>query len=138
MDELLVLASELAENNNYKNDSFSGDNKPDGDYVVAIEKITMKTSQTGNEYFSFVLKVMEGDYADEKFYVNFHMTPKTIKSTVSKIMRLIDALGFEIDRTMFNDKETLLEGLQNLIGKETILTKATKGEFINYSFKGEE
>lgn len=139
MDDLLKLAGELAENNNYKTDSFNEETKPDGDYEVVIEDIKMKTSQAGNEYFNFKLKVLEGDFANDKFYPNFHMTQKTTKATLSKMMKLLNALGYEIDLAMFNSTETMFEGLKALIGETVTFNKTTSnGGFINYSFKGGE
>lgn len=140
MDNLLMLAGELVENNNFKNDNFQEEQKPDGDYEVFIESIKLKVSDsTGTEWFALVLKVIEGEYIEEKFYVNLFLTEKTIKSTLSKVMRLVSSMGYEIDLNMFNDKDTIVEGLQPLIGETTILSKQTsKNGFINYSFKGGE
>lgn len=138
MDNLLMLAGELVENNNYQKDNFQEETKPDGDYEVIIESIKLKESDsTGTEWFALVLKVIGGDYIEEKFYVNLFLTEKTVKATLSKIMRLVSSMGYEIDLNMFNDKETIVEGLQPLIGETTVLSKQTsKNGFINYSFKG--
>lgn len=140
MDDLLMLAGELVENNNYQKDNFQEETKPDGDYEVVIESIKLKQSEsTGTEWFGFTLKVVDGEFIEEKFYVNLFLTEKTIKATLSKIMRLIASMGYEIDLAMFNDKETIAEGLQTLVGGSTILSKRTsKNGFINYSFKGGE
>lgn len=138
MDNLLMLAGELVENNNYQKDNFQEETKPDGDYEVIIESIKLKESDsTGTEWFALVLKVIDGDYIEEKFYVNLYLTEKTIKATLSKIMRLVSSMGYEVDLNMFNDKDSIVEGLQPLTGETTILTKQTsKSGFINYSFKG--
>jgi hypothetical protein len=140
MDDLLMLAGELVENNNYQKNNFQEETKPDGDYEVVIESIKLKQSEsTGTEWFGFTLKVVDGEFIEEKFYVNLFLTEKTIKATLSKIMRLIASMGYEIDLAMFNDKETIAEGLQTLVGGSTILSKSTsKNGFINYSFKGGE
>lgn len=139
MDDLLLLAGELAENNNFEKDTYNEETKPDGDYPVVIEKVALKTSDsTGTEWYSFALKIVDGDFIEEKFYVNLYLTEKTVKATLSKIMKLIKSLGYEIDLQMFNDKNTIEAGLQSLIGERTILSKQTsKGGFINYSFKGD-
>lgn len=138
MDNLLMLAGELVENNNYQKDNFQEETKPDGDYEVIVESIKLKESDsTGTEWFALVLKVIDGDYIEEKFYVNLYLTEKTIKATLSKIMRLVSSMGYEIDLNMFNDKDSIVEGLQPLMGETTILSKQTsKNGFINYSFKG--
>lgn len=141
MDDLLLLAAELAENNNFKNDTYNNeDTKPDGEYLVVLESIKLRMSETtGTEWFSLVLKVIEGDYIGEKFYVNLFLTEKTVKRTLTILMRLLSSMGYEIDVTMFNDKNTIVESFQSLVGEQTILVKQTsKNGFVNYSFKGGE
>ena len=140
MDELLMIAGELVENNNFKKDDFQQENKPDGQYEVVLEKATLKQSETtGTEWFALVLKIIEGDYIEEKFYVNLFLTEKTIKATLKKVMRLVSSMGYEIDLAMFNDKNAIVDGIQPLIGETTILSKTTgQNGFINYSFEGGE
>lgn len=140
MDDLLLLAGELAENNNFKNDTFNEDTKPDGEYLVVLESIKLRMSETtGTEWFSLTLKVVEGDYIEEKFYVNLFLTEKTVKRTLTILMRLLSSMGYEIDITMFSDKNTIAESFQSLVGEQTTLVKQTsKNGFINYSFKGGE
>ena len=54
-------------------------------------------------------------------------------------MRLLSSMGYEIDVTMFNDKNTIVESFQSLVGEQTTLVKQTsKNGFVNYSFKGGE
>lgn len=139
MDDLLMLAGELLENNNYKNDNNYEEKKPDGDYNVVIESVTLKQSEnTGTEWFNIVTKVIDGEYAEDKFYISLFLTEKTTKSTLSKLMKLIDACGFELDLAMFNNKTTIEEGLQNTVGSTLMLNKKTSAKgFINYSFSAE-
>lgn len=140
MDDLLLLAGELVENNNFKKDDFQEESKPDGDYEVVLESAKLKISDaTGTEWFALICKVIEGEYAEEKFYVNLFLTEKTIKATLKKIMRLVSSMGYEVDLAMFNDKNTIIDGIQPLVGETTILSKTTsKNGFINYSFVGGE
>lgn len=140
MDDLLLLAGELTENNNFKKDDFQEENKPDGHYNVILEKATLNVSDsTGTEWFRLTLKIIDGDYVEEKFYVNLFLTDKTVKRTLKIIMRLISSMQYEIDLAMFNDKNEILKGLQDLIGETTILSKTTANNgFINYSFVGGE
>ena len=141
MDDLLTLASELAENNNYKTaDSNYEEKKPDGVYSVLIESIKLRTSEsTGTQWFSIVAKVLEGDYVEDKFYVSYFLTEKTIKRTLSKLMKLINSCGYDIDVAMFTDVDTIAEGLQEIVGNNLYLEKKTSGKgFIDYSFMNEE
>lgn len=141
MDDLLTLASELAENNNYKTaDNNYEEKKPDGLYSVLIESIKLRTSEsTGTQWFSIVAKVLEGDYVEDKFYVSYFLTEKTVKRTLSKLMKLINSCGYDIDVAMFNDVDTIEEGLQELVGSNLFLDKKTsKKGFVDYSFMNEE
>lgn len=140
MEDLLVLAAELAENNNYKKADYQEEQKPDGIYEVNVDSIKLKeSSNTGTRWFSFVLSVLDGEFVGEKFYVSLFLTEKTTKGTLSKIMNLLNSLNYEIDLNMFNDAEVLEKGLQTLIGEKATLTKKTSGKgFINYSFGGGE
>lgn len=141
MDDLLMLASELAENNNYKTaDNNYEEKKPDGVYSVLIESIKLRTSEsTGTQWYSIVAKVLEGDYVEEKFYVSYFLTEKTVKRTLSKLMKLINSCGYDIDVAMFNDVESIEEGLQELVGSALYLDKKTsKKGFVDYSFMNEE
>ena len=141
MDDLLALASELAENNNYKTaDNNYEEKKPDGTYSVLIESIKLKTSEnTGNQWFNIVAKVLEGDYVEEKFYVSYFLTEKMVKRTLSKLMKLINSCGYDIDVDMFSDVESIEQGLQELVGNSLYLEKKTsKKGFIDYSFMNEE
>lgn len=141
MDDLLALASELAENNNYKTaDNNYEEKKPDGTYSVLIESIKLKTSEnTGNQWFNIVAKVLEGDYVEEKFYVSYFLTEKMVKRTLSKLMKLINSCGYDIDVAMFSDVESIEQGLQELVGNSLYLEKKTsKKGFVDYSFMNEE
>ena len=141
MDDLLMLASELAENNNYKTaDNNYEEKKPDGVYSVLIESIKLRTSEsTGTQWYSIVAKVLEGDYVEEKFYVSYFLTEKTVKRTLSKLMKLINSCGYDINVAMFNDVESIEEGLQELVGSTLYLDKKTsKKGFVDYSFMNEE
>lgn len=141
MDDLLTLASELAENNNYKTaDNTYEEKKPDGLYSVLIESIKLRTSEsTGTQWFNIVAKVLEGDYVEEKFYVSYFLTEKTVKRTLAKLMKLINSCGYDIDVSMFNDVDTIEEGLQELVGSNLFLDKKTsKKGFVDYSFMNEE
>lgn len=141
MDDLLALASELAENNNYKTaDNNYEEKKPDGLYSVLIESIKLRTSEnTGNQWFNIVVKVLEGDYVEEKFYVSYFLTEKMVKRTLSKLMKLINSCGYDIDVAMFSDVESIEQGLQELVGNSLYLEKKTsKKGFVDYSFMNEE
>lgn len=141
MDDLLTLASELAENNNYKTaDNNYEEKKPDGLYSVLIESIKLRTSEnTGTQWFNIVAKVLEGDYVEEKFYVSYFLTEKMVKRTLAKLMKLINSCGYDIDVSMFNDVESIEQGLQELVGNSLYLDKKTsKKGFIDYSFMNEE
>ena len=54
-------------------------------------------------------------------------------------MKLINSCGYDIDVAMFNDVESIEEGLQELVGSTLYLDKKTsKKGFVDYSFMNEE
>ena len=64
---------------------------------------------------------------------------KEVKRTLSKLMKLINSCGYDIDVAMFNDVESIEEGLQELVGSTLYLDKKTsKKGFVDYSFMNEE
>lgn len=139
MDDILAIASTLVENENYKKDDYL-DVKPDGEYTTILEKVEVKMSEEkGTEWFSFIFNIVEGEYANQKLFVNLFLTEKTTKGTLSKIMNLISSLGYEIDLTMFESKDAIEKGLQNVIGTEILVNKKTSANgYVNYSMRGTE
>lgn len=139
MDDLLVLASELVKDGNYKKNNYE-EHKPDGEYNVIIESIALKESeQTGTQWFNIVSKVLDGEYAEEKFYTSYFLTEKAMKISLANLMKFVNACGYEVDVTMFTDLDTLNEALQPLVGSVCILNKTTsKKGFVSYTFSNGE
>lgn len=139
MDDLLILASELVKDGNYKKNNYE-EHKPDGDYNVIIESIALKESeQTGTQWFNIVSKVLDGEYAEEKFYTSYFLTEKAMKISLANLMKFVNACGYEVDVNMFTDLDTLNEALQPLVGSVCILNKTTsKKGFISYTFSNGE
>ena len=139
MDDLLILASELVKDGNYKKNNYE-EHKPDGEYNVIIESIALKESeQTGTQWFNIVSKVLDGEYAEEKFYTSYFLTEKAMKISLANLMKFVNACGYEVDVTMFTDLDTLNEALQPLVGSVCILNKATsKKGFVSYTFSNGE
>ena len=139
MDDLLILASELVKDGNYKKNNYE-EHKPDGDYNVIIESIALKESeQTGTQWFNIVSKVLDGEYAEEKFYTSYFLTEKAMKISLANLMKFVNACGYEVDVNMFTDLDTLNEALQPLVGSVCVLNKATsKKGFVSYTFSNGE
>ena len=139
MDDLLILASELVKDGNYKKNNYE-EHKPDGEYNVIIESIALKESeQTGTQWFNIVSKVLDGEYAEEKFYTSYFLTEKAMKISLANLMKFVNACGYEVDVNMFTDLDTLNEALQPLVGSVCILNKATsKKGFVSYTFSNGE
>lgn len=136
MKDLLNLASELMANDAYKNNDYV-ERKPDGKYLVNIDSIELRTSQKGNQWFKFKTTILDGEYAEQHFTVDWFLTEKTMERTIKDIMKLITSCGFELNTEMFTSYETLEECLQSLVNQEIELTKKTsKNNFINYSLEG--
>ena len=139
MDDLLILASELVKDGNYKKNNYE-EHKPDGDYNVIIESIALKESeQTGTQWFNIVSKVLDGEYAEEKFYTSYFLTEKAMKISLANLMKFVNACGYEVDVNMFTDLDTLNEALQPLVGSVCVLNKTTsKKGFVSYTFSNGE
>ena len=139
MDDLLILASELVKDGNYKKNNYE-EHKPDGEYNVIIESIALKESeQTGTQWFNIVSKVLDGEYAEERFYTSYFLTEKAMKISLANLMKFVNACGYEVDVNMFTDLDTLNEALQPLVGSVCILNKTTsKKGFISYTFSNGE
>lgn len=139
MDDLLILASELVKDGNYKKNNYE-EHKPDGEYNVIIESIALKESeQTGTQWFNIVSKVLDGEYAEEKFYTSYFLTEKAMKISLANLMKFVNACGYEVDVNMFTDLDTLNEALQPLVGSVCILNKSTsKKGFVSYTFSNGE
>lgn len=139
MDDLLILASELVKDGNYKKNNYE-EHKPDGDYNVIIESIALKESeQTGTQWFNIVSKVLDGEYAEEKFYTSYFLTEKAMKISLANLMKFVNACGYEVDVNMFTDLDTLNEALQPLVGSVCVLNKTTsKKGFVSYTFSNAE
>ena len=139
MDDLLILASELVKDGNYKKNNYE-EHKPDGDYNVIVESIALKESeQTGTQWFNIVSKVLDGEYAEEKFYTSYFLTEKAMKISLANLMKFVNACGYEVDVNMFTDLDTLNEALQPLVGSVCILNKSTsKKGFVSYTFSNGE
>jgi hypothetical protein len=136
MKDLLNLASELMANDAYKSNDYV-ERKPDGTYLVNIDSIELRTSQKGNQWFKFKTTILDGEYAEQHFTVDWFLTEKTMERTIKDIMKLITSCGFELNTEMFTSYETLEECLQSLVNQEIELTKKTsKNNFINYSLEG--
>lgn len=136
MKDLLNLASELMANDAYKNNDYV-ERKPDGVYLVNIDSIELRTSQKGNQWFKFKTTILDGEYAEQHFTVDWFLTEKTMERTIKDIMKLITSCGFELNTEMFTSYETLEECLQSLVNQQVELIKKTsKNNFINYSLEG--
>ena len=136
MKDLLNLASELMANDAYKSNDYV-ERKPDGKYLVNIDSIELRTSQKGNQWFKFKTTILDGEYAEQHFNVDWFLSEKTMERTIKDIMKLITSCGFELNTEMFTSYETLEECLQALVNQQVELTKKTsKNNFINYSLEG--
>lgn len=137
MDELLKLANSLMENDNYKNEDFGEFILPDGEYLVNIDKIELKTSELkGTQWINFTTTIVDGEHTNKKIFISMFLTEKTIKRTLTSIMNLINSFGYTLDSSMFTDYETLVEALQEFVNETASVTKHTSGNFTHYKIVG--
>lgn len=65
---------------------------PEGDYLVEIEKVEHKHSQSGNEMLQMTFNVVEGEYAGRKVFDNYVLT----QAALWKLKSLFVALGKDV------------------------------------------
>ncbi len=135
MEDLLKIANELMENDNYKKE-VSYEELPDGDYVVNIDKIEYKVNDKGTPWINFATTVTEGEYTERKLFFSYFLTEKTVKRSISALMNVITSFGYALDAEMFSDFETLTNCLQSLINKTGYVNKTTNGNYTNYKLTG--
>ena len=119
MKDLLNLASELMANDAYKSNDYV-ERKPDGKYLVNLDSIELRTSQKGNQWFKFKTTILDGEYAEQHFTVDWFLTEKTMERTIKDIMKLITSCGFELNTEMFTSYETLEECLKSELNEREI------------------
>ena len=90
MKDLLNLASELMANDAYKSNNYV-ERKPDGQYPVNIDSIEFKTSQKGTQWFRFKTTILDGEYAEEKFYTSYFLTEKAMIISLANLMKFVNA-----------------------------------------------
>lgn len=138
MENVLSIVDELLKDNNYKKSGNYEETKPDGDYLCNIDSIALKESETGTQWINFVLTVLDGDYVEEKFYVNYWLTEKSVKGSITKIMQVISSFGYTPSVDMFETYDILATTLSdNLVNSQVKLNKKTSAKgFINYTLDG--
>lgn len=66
---------------------------PEGDYLVEVEDVEQKTSETsGNDYLALTLKVADGDHKGKKLFHNCSLQPQALFN----LRGVLEALGFEV------------------------------------------
>ena len=138
MDNVLSIVDELLKDNNYKKAGNFEETKPDGDYLCNIDSISLKESDTGTQWINVVTTILDGDYIEEKFYVNYWLTEKSVKGSITKIMQVISSFGYTPSVDMFETYEILASTLSdNLVNSQVKLNKKTSSKgFINYTLDG--
>ena len=137
MEELLKMAAELKENDGYKNMTGEYPEIPDGEYQANIDKVEHRTSKNGNDYINITTTIVDGDFTNQKIFVPFYFSEKSAKITIGKIMTLIASCGYEPTVEMFADYDSIATGLETLVNTVVTVKKETKGEYTNYSMKGD-
>ena len=101
MFDFLELTQGLIEKNDFEETEFQP--LPVGDYRVKVANVEKKTSQSGNDYVSMVMEVIDGDFTGRNIYNNFFLSVKTAEASIKRNMqKVLNKMGATIDEKEIN------------------------------------
>jgi len=113
MFDFLELTQGLIEKNDFEEAEFTP--LPAGDYRVKVANVEKKTSQSGNDYVSMVMEVIDGEFTGRNIYNNLHLTVKTAENSVKRIYKMAEFAG--ITPTTFTDVDSIVTFCKQLLDK---------------------
>lgn len=70
---------------------------PEGEYIVAVDEVSVEDSQQGNQYLKWVFKVIDGPQKNSKIYHNTSLLPQSLFN----LKNLLIALGVPVPDKAF-------------------------------------
>ena len=113
MNDFLELTQGLIEKNNFDEPEFQP--LPAGEYRTKVVNVEKKTSQSGNDYVTMVLEVIDGDYTGRKIYNNYFLSVKTAEASIKRIYKMAEFAG--ITPTTFSDVDSIVTFCKQLIDR---------------------
>ena len=113
MFDFLELTQGLIEKNDFEEAEFTP--LPAGDYRVKVANVEKKTSQSGNDYVSMVMEIIDGEFTGRNIYNNFHLTVKTAETSIKRIYKMAEFAG--ITPTTFTDVDSIVIFCKQMLDK---------------------
>lgn len=105
MNDFLELTQGLIEKNNFDEPEFQP--LTAGEYRTKVVNVEKKTSQSGNDYVTMVLEIIDGDYTGRKIYNNYFLSVKTAESSIKRIYKMAEFAG--IQPKVFTDVDSIID-----------------------------
>ncbi len=113
MFDFLELTQGLIEKNDFEEAELQP--LPAGEYRVKVANVEKKTSQSGNDYVSMVMEVIDGEYTGRNIYNNLHLTVKTAENSIKRIYKMAELVN--VAPTTFTDVDSIVDFCKNLLDK---------------------
>lgn len=113
MFDFLELTQGLIEKNDFEEAEFTP--LPAGDYRVKVANVEKKTSQSGNDYVSMVMEVIDGEFTGRNIYNNLYLTVKTAENSVKRIYKMAEFAGITL--TPCTDVDSIVTFCKQLLDK---------------------
>ena len=113
MFDFLELTQGLIEKNDFEEAEFTP--LPAGDYRVKVANVEKKTSQSGNDYVSMVMEVIDGEFTGRNIYNNLYLTVKTAENSVKRIYKMAEFAGITL--TPCTDVDSIVTFCKQMLDK---------------------
>lgn len=113
---------------------------PEGIYDVVLSDAQWRVSQSGTEYLSLTLDILNEGYENRKHFGNIWFTEKMMERSIKQTMKCAAAFDIELDPSVFAAPETdLVNAFKEVIGAQAEMeikhskSKKTGDVFVNFS-----
>lgn len=113
MFDFLELTQGLIDKNDFEETELQP--LPAGDYRVKVANVEKKTSQSGNDYVSMVMEIIDGDFTGRNIYNNFFLSVKTAETSIKRIYKMAEFAG--ITPTTFTDTDSIVAFCSQMLDK---------------------
>lgn len=113
MFDFLELTQGLIEKNDFSESEFTP--LEAGNYRVSVANVEKKTSQSGNDYISMVLEIIDGENTGRKIYNNLFFSVKTAENSIKRIYKMAEFAN--ITPIAFSNIDAIEDFCKNFIGK---------------------
>jgi hypothetical protein len=113
MFDFLELTQGLIDKNDFEETELQP--LPVGEYRVKVANVEKKTSQSGNDYISMVMEIIDGDFTGRNIYNNFFLSVKTAETSIKRIYKMAEFAG--ITPTTFTDTDSIVTFCNQMLDK---------------------